>query len=179
MSPLRRQRLIGFLLLASVAAIFLPMVLDGEGYRQRQLDTDIPPVPKAPDWVDLKPKNKPHPPSIEVAEPRPQPAATAVAEPLAEPEPGLSVRREEPVLDTQGVTVAWTLQLASFKDRDNADKLKQRLLKAGYKAYIRQKQDLSKVFVGPDLQRVEMEKLRDRLKKEFKLDGLVLRFTTG
>jgi DedD protein len=82
----------------------------------------------------------------------------------------------KPVLDQQGVPTGWTLQLASFKERTNAVALQQRLKKLGYKAYIRNKGDLSKVFVGPDLQKKVIERLKAELKRKLKLDGLVLRF---
>jgi DedD protein len=83
---------------------------------------------------------------------------------------------DKPALDQQGVPVGWTLQLASFKDRANAVSLQRKLLKQGYKAYIRDKGELSKVFVGPDLQKSIVETLKRELKRKFKLDGLILRF---
>nr|WP_242521776.1 SPOR domain-containing protein [Motiliproteus sp. SC1-56] len=166
------------------------MLLDGEGYRQRQLNTEIPPAPEAPPWAEFEPETTPLEETTDLAPPRPQPdpapvvATTpkAVEAPAASevspavPTEALPLETDPPVLDTQGVPVAWTLQLASFRDHGNASKLQARLVKAGYKAYLRQKSELTQVFVGPDVQRSSVEQLRQRLKRDFNLDGLVLRF---
>ena len=75
-------------------------------------------------------------------------------------------------------SVAWTLQLASFRDEANAKALRTELLDAGYKVYIRHISGLVKVFVGPELQRTRLESLQAALKEEYSLDGIVVRFTT-
>ncbi|OMH38697.1 SPOR domain-containing protein [Motiliproteus sp. MSK22-1] len=223
MSQQRKQRLVGFLLLLSLAVIFVPLVFDGEGYREGQLNGDIqvqgsiPAEPDFPVMQPYKPENKPLDDSADFADPRPQPDAplsqsdmqhNPVASEASQASPTqetvsnrkadinteeatkpkvevnvakapISITKEKPVLDKQGVPVAWTIQLASFKDAGNAKALRKRLSDRGYKSYIRRKQDLSKVFVGPDLQRSVVEELRKKLKREFKLDGLILRFTTS
>lgn len=187
-----KARILGALVLVSLAIIFLPWVFDGTGVKERQqLDIGLPPAPEVsaielvePTREDLRP---PEPVIAEVVEPEPsseaapKPAQTVVAKQPAtpsKPERKLSLEVEKPVLDKEGVPVAWTLQLASFKDAANAANLRAQLLQKGYKAYIRQRDDLHKVFVGPDIQRSEIEKLRGELKQEFKLDGLILRFST-
>lgn len=91
----------------------------------------------------------------------------------------LSLKTEVPRLDQQGVPVAWTLQLAAFKDRSNAEGLRDRLIKSGYKAYVREKNALTRVFVGPEVQRERLEQLKQQFQREMKLEGLILRFTTG
>ncbi|MCW8886813.1 MAG: SPOR domain-containing protein [Motiliproteus sp.] len=192
MSQKRKQRLLGFLLLLSLAVIFLPMVLDGSGYRERQsqVEITIPPAEPAPEMQVFSPQNQPFDEPEALPEPRQQPPEIADQKtdkaPVKERQlkelatkPKLSVKKEKPVLDTQGIPVAWTIQLASFKDGTNARQLKKKLIAKGYKAYLRRKGELNKVFVGPDIQRTEVEKLRVQLKKEFKLDGLILRFTTS
>ncbi len=224
MNRQRKQRLLGTLLLVSLAVIFLPLILDGSGYRERQLEVTIPPAPEIAEVEMASPRNQPLPDTSEFAEPRPQPVvsdnadaasktttantrsaggetgkpvaksseadisgkpagktARAAVKKTAEnpPSKALSIATEKPVLDKQGVPVAWTIQLASFRDAGNARALRKKLSDRGYKSYIRRKDQLSKVFVGPDIQRTELEKLRAQLKREFRLDGLILRFTTG
>ncbi|MEH6470581.1 MAG: SPOR domain-containing protein [Halopseudomonas sp.] len=194
-----KERLVGILLLLAIAAIFLPMVLDGEGVRQGRLQAVIPEPPEVVEIVHYQPKNLPHRDSSELAAPEPTPAVKLKPppKPLAAAKPAStattkapavaaktppkvatksSMGTDKPVLDKQGVPAAWTLQLASFKERTNAEALQQRLLKRGYKSYIRAKGELSKVFVGPDLQRSVIEGLKVELKRELKLEGLVLRF---
>ncbi len=192
MSQKRKQRLLGFLLLLSLAVIFLPMILDGSGYRERQLEATIPAAPSSPQMQSFTPKNKPVEQQAGIAKARPQPVKPAAKKEIVKgtsipkkskskvtAKPKLSIKREKPVLDVQGVPVVWTIQLASFKDATNARQLRKKLLDKGYKAYVRRKGEHNKVFVGPDNQRTALETLRLQLKKEFKLDGLILRFTTS
>ena len=195
-----KERLLGGLLLVALAVIFLPMLLDGDGLRQGRLQSVVPPAPAPIEIVHYEPQNKPHPDTTELADPRPtseqqlpeppepldppaeeqanaaeqaeqKPANVVAAVPAAS-----QMTTEKPVLDQQGVPAGWTLQLASFKERANAVNLQQQLLKRGYKAYIRDKAELSKVYVGPDLQKSRIQALKAELKRDLKLDGLVLRF---
>lgn len=191
MSNPRKARILGSLVLISLAIIFLPWIFDGAGVKERQkMDTSIPPAPFVEDIVVEQPTREGfEDPISEPAEPQSQALeeAPVVATAPTQPQPSttaavtprdLSLVAEKPVLDKEGVPVAWTLQLASFKDQVNAANLRSKLLKKGYKAYIRERDGLHKVYVGPDIQRTEIEKLRSQLQQEFKLDGLILRFST-
>lgn len=191
MSSLLKARTLGFLVLVSLAIIFLPWVFDGTGVNEREhMDMSIPSLPDMPEIVVNaptreqldKPLSEPASIKSETAqlvekstENAPQPTAKSSTAPTT---PKLTLAEEKPALDQEGIPVAWTLQLASFQDKTNAEKLRVTLIKKGYKAYVRERDGLSKVFVGPDIQRTQIEKLRLELKKEFKLDGLILRFTT-
>jgi len=204
--PLIKTRLTGFVTLGALAAILVPMLFDGQGVRESRLQVQIPdtppfPVmqtvaPQQPLLVDTRAFAEPVPERIEARQPRmslssDQPLSAAVeAEGAAveaegapvsvAPTPAaLTLEREVPRLDAQGVPVAWTLQLAAFKERGNAEGLRDRLLKAGYKAYVREKNALTRVFVGPEVQRSQLEQLKVQFQREMKLDGLILRFTTG
>lgn len=188
-----KERLLGLLVLLALAAIFLPMLLDGDGARQGRLQAVLPEAPAASEIIHYQSQYQSHQDTSELADPRPTPERSLRLPPEPLPETGTlalsvdapseppiitksSLGAEMPVLDQQGVPVGWTLQLASFKERANAEALQQRLLKRGYQAYIRDKGALSKVFVGPDLQKTAIDSLKVELKREFKLDGLVLRF---
>ncbi len=215
-----KERLLGFLLLLAIAAIFLPMLLDGEGARQGQLQAVIPERPEWDPVVHYQPKYQQHQDSTDVAplrsaqisQLRPPPApiednsqqsnsktpaktpTTAIVKsvpkaqsiPAAQPSAKPAVQSvvvaksklgtDKPMLDQQGVPAGWTLQLASFKERSNAVALQKRLQQKGYKTYIRDKGELSKVFVGPDMQKSTLEGIKRELNRTFKLDGLILRF---
>lgn len=100
--------------------------------------------------------------------------------------------REEPVADLtkavntsgtddQGHLKAWTLQLASFSDKHNADKLVEQLKDGGMSAYSKQfKREggstLYRVYVGPEVRARELLDLRDRLQSELGLTGMVVRY---
>lgn len=212
-----KQRLIGLAVVVTAAVVVLPLVLTGDGYRERQLQTQIPPEPapfKTPDmtlksqvlpdtrsYPDVKVAEAPSAPAAEIrpVEVAPAQAATPVEQPevavakVPKPAPvtvseteaaaaktpvAPSVEELRPELDAQGVPVAWTLQLASFKDESNAKALRKQLIDAGHKVYTRRQADLYKVFVGPEAQRDRLEALKMRLQTDFGLDGIIIRFTT-
>ncbi|MDV3238684.1 MAG: SPOR domain-containing protein, partial [Gammaproteobacteria bacterium] len=103
------------------------------------------------------------PPAAEpaaAAEPAPAPAAaSAPAEPAAAPQSG------------------WIVQLASLSNKDNAMALRERLRGLGYTAFVEEaktaKGVLYRVRVGPELERANAEKLRNRLQEQVDLKGIV------
>lgn len=177
-----KQRLLGAAILILAAVILIPVFFDGAGYKERHLESTIPVPPVEPQLVEIKPEKQPLPDTSAPAEPA---APVTVVEMPAEMakvveqhKPQIDQRSDPPALDKQGVPVAWSLQLASFKDEDNAKGLRRKLIEAGYKVYTRKNGDLIKVFVGPDMQKTKLEKLQASIQKEFGLDGIIVRFTT-
>lgn len=177
-----KRRLIGGAALLVIALVFFPLVFNGAGYQERQLNPVIPPIPVVPQVVQIEPQNPiiieseiPAPPAEAVIVPAP---AVEIAEPLEQLAPTLNPVEDPPVLDADQVPAAWTLQLASFKQEENARALRNRLIEAGYKVYIRQGSDVVRVYVGPDMQRSRLETLQAQLKQEYGLDGIIVRFTT-
>lgn len=191
-----KLRLIGLAAVLLSAAVLFPLFFDGAGYQERHLTSAIPDAPDSPVIVNVKPAQPAIAPTIEVAPAEPvkaRPGMTLVmaekirrAREAGEPLPvaaqraveSLNVTEEAPTLDQQGVPVAWTLQLASFKDETNARGLRKKLIKAGHKVYTRKQQGLVKVYVGPDLQRGNLERLKLSLKSTMGMDGIIVRFTT-
>ena len=177
-----KQRLIGGSLLLLAAVILIPIFFDGAGYKERHLESAIPPAPTEPVLVEIEPQNERLPDTSMPAEPAPAVVVPAKPEALrqaiAKQKPKIDLANDTPVLDQEGVPVAWSLQLASFKDEDNAKGLRRKLIKSGYKVYTRKNGDLIKVFVGPDMQKARLTDLQDSIKQEFGLDGIIVRFTT-
>lgn len=79
-------------------------------------------------------------------------------------------------VDANGLSVSWSVQLASMSNRANADNLQKTLRTQGYNAYIRTADGVNRVFVGPLIERAEADRLRDQLDKQQKLKGIVVRF---
>ncbi|MGV8918586.1 MAG: SPOR domain-containing protein [Pseudomonas sp.] len=79
-------------------------------------------------------------------------------------------------IDANGLSVSWSVQLASLSNRDSADALQKTLRAQGYNAYIRSGDGVNRVFVGPLIERAEADRLRDQLGKQQKLKGFVVRF---
>lgn len=205
MNVAMKQRLVGTLVLGALALILIPMLLDGEGVEAPPMTATIPPAP----GIDTTPVPAPVRPVIradEIAVPLIVPAdsesAVAVeetgveetagipAEIPQEPDPASEVAvtvdapppdPEQPRLDTQGLPESWSVRLGSFGDRRNAEALHERLVAAGYKAYLRSLRGgnggLTGVYVGPLMTRGEANRLQAELVLAFELNGIVERFT--
>jgi len=69
----------------------------------------------------------------------------------------------------------WMVQLGSFSKQQNALTLRDKLRAGGFDAAVENRPGGSyKVVVGPSLNRVAAEKTRDRIKQQFKINGIVL-----
>lgn len=201
-----RQRLIGFLLLLLLAVILVPLVLRSPDEVRVALDMSIPepPVLDEPEVAPVISASEREQTSEQISEQqqavaaagdraaraqarvqpqqaKPSPAPEPESEPprQAEPEP---TAPPEPAADPDNPSPAFTVQVASFSDRANADALTARLKEAGYNAYARAMQQdgntWQRVFVGPEIKRDRAEALRQRLAddKRFALQGLVRGF---
>jgi DedD protein len=130
--------------------------------------TPVAPAPTTP---------APTAPSKPVAAPTPVPAAPAIkpapTQPItAAPKPDTTQSR----VDANGLSVSWSVQLASLTSRDSAEKLQKNLRSQGYNAYIRSADGKNRVFVGPLIERAEADRLRDLLNRQQNLKGFVVRF---
>lgn len=100
----------------------------------------------------------------------------------APPAPGetRSERPEQPVIDAQGVPVAWMLQVASVSSAERAEELRQRLQARGEKAWVVPANINGKVTyrvnVGPKFERARLEALRPGIDAEFGVKSLVKRY---
>ncbi len=182
MTEQQKKRLVGAAAVIVSAVILFPLLLDGSGYRERHLQERMPPAPVLPEVVDIEPTRQALPDTATPAEPAAR-AVVKVPSPalrpaIAKAQPEIEATSDTPVLDQQQVPVAWTLQLASFRDEANARSLRKELVDAGYKVYIRHGPNMVRVFVGPDLQRSRLEQLQARLKRDYSLEGMIVRFTT-
>ncbi|MBX8553638.1 SPOR domain-containing protein [Pseudomonas cichorii] len=106
---------------------------------------------------------------------KPAPAATPAA-PAPAPAPATTAKAVPSGVDANGLSVSWSVQLASMSNRANADNLQKTLRAKGYNAYIRTADGVNRVFVGPLIERAEADRLRDQLDKQQKLKGIVVRF---
>ena len=84
-------------------------------------------------------------------------------------------------VDDTGHLQAWTLQLATFADQNNARKLVQKLKSDGYSAYQKQfinpqGKSLYRVYIGPEVRPDELHQLRQVINKSMGLEGIVVRF---
>lgn len=72
----------------------------------------------------------------------------------------------------------WAVQLGALASEDDANKLRGRLRAAGFAAFVDKvsadSKTLWRVRAGPEVERANAEKLRDRIKEKLKLDGLIV-----
>lgn len=173
-----KKRVLGAFVTVLAIAIALPIVLDGSR-RRLALPSDVPPMPATPDWahVDDERKVRIELEQLASGEAAQQIAipATPVAEQNEAVPPGLQGDRTE--LDSNNLPYAWTLQLGAFADEKNAAELRDRLRGKGYQAYTQSfpGDNLTRVYVGPETQRSQIEALQKKLRKELKQQDIYVR----
>ncbi|MFI2810457.1 MULTISPECIES: SPOR domain-containing protein [Microbulbifer] len=185
-----KQRIVGALVLAALAVIFLPSLFDREGARYIDVTSQIPPAP------DIQPIRIAEPEPVADAAPAPHPDDAfqpALASEPAEPEPAPAEPAAEadqqaqpgkvadaPVLDARGLPVAWVVQVASYSRGDRAESLRNRLMDEGYKAFTREvstdRGRYTRVFVGPKTSKADAGVVKRELDQLLDVQTLVLRF---
>ena len=135
---------------------------------------EAPAAPAAP--VAAAPTAKPVTPP-----PAPAPVPALAAKPATAPSQPISAAPGKPDttqsrVDANGLSVSWSVQLASLANRESAEKLQKTLRSQGYNAYLRTADGKNRVFVGPLIERAEADRLRDLLNRQQNLKGFVVRF---
>jgi DedD protein len=197
MNQLLKQRLVGAVVLVSLAVIFIPIILEGpddewsprtqgmpeppqiayqaEGDVELPLPAGEPPQDMAPEPLSATAETQP-PPPVDAGTPAAiqpssgtEPAATA-------PAPAQPVRESPP--PAPAASGDWAIQVGRFSQRLNAQGLRDRLKKAGYAAFLREDKTDSgqswRVLVGPLKTRGDAEKIRDELASKRQLKGFVI-----
>ncbi|MHC8339993.1 SPOR domain-containing protein [Pseudomonas sp. HLT2-19-2] len=143
------------------------------------------PVPSDDEIAQQEASSTPIAPSVPVA---PVPAAKPVApapvpvtKPATAPSQPITAAPGKPDttqsrVDANGLSVSWSVQLASLTSRASAENLQKSLRSQGYNAYIRTADGKNRVFVGPLIERAEADRLRDLLSRQQNLKGFVVRF---
>ena len=188
-----RYRVIGTVFLVAVAAVVLPMLLDGEGVQSMQLD----PVPPANFQVDVDPSPPPDiTPALRAREDLTGEidrdgyaidTGARFGEPvLLEDAPPLDTS-DNPATDVadNGQPVApspkWAVQVASFTQRENAVALRDRLVAAGRTAFLsnvkRSGEMVTRVAVGPFVNRDDANREKNDINRRYEMEAVVVRFT--
>ena len=169
MKQIFRRIVIPAVFLLALGLIFLPMIFDGGEPAQAPLASRIPVPPAVPELaepVQARPVILADTLAINVPEEQ-----RAVAEP-AQP------WREIPILDEQGLPRGWSLRLGQFSDTEQARQMRERLLAAGYRAYIRPRQaesgSLTLVLAGPWLARETALDYQAALAAELGISGAIV-----
>lgn len=189
MSSAFQNRLVGTIILVALAVIFLPDLLDGEKVSHKDTFLPVPPRPAQEAVSETE--------SFPLDEVRERVSRTVeVVEDVALDDPVESVANDEaadaraaqqvvqaepaPVSEPEAVTAGWVVQLGSFRHQKNVKELTDKLEAAGYRTFSRKIKtsagELTKVFVGPDLQRDKLDKALPHLKELTSLQGKITKF---
>lgn len=167
-----KQRLVGAVVLASIALILWPLIFSDTDRPGLDRRSQIPAMPRFKKYTVAEPERSAN---VEPVQPRM----------AAEPSPSVTVARppeddSKPGLDQRGLPESWVLQVASFSKAANAEELKRALQKKGYKAYTRSittaAGKATRVYVGPRLARKSLLKDKSAIDKMFKVNSIVVKF---
>jgi DedD protein len=188
-----KQRVVGAAVLVALCVVFIPIFLDNGA-----LDTTVPDASGIPPAPDGDFSSRVIPLSEEKIDELEAQAGEPPRSPVAETSEHIAAAPEVPAGEVAALivdetvpgagggdsprtgVVAWSVQLGSFSNDDNARRLIEKLRDEGFPAYLerRLEQDGSvfKVRVGPEIRREDAERLRARLEQKFALKGIVLRY---
>lgn len=180
-----KERIIGAVVLVLVVVLVVPVFLDGPPGDEEIVSKTVP-LPGQSDQktqtvVLDRDRDEPVPvaaePTPEPSRPEPQPAArepASQAEPVAravpEPVPQETAPEMPPVVTgSSSPTGMWAVQLGSFGNQENAERLAADLRKQGFAAFLSKLStgsgDLHRVRIGPQKDRESAEAMAERLLK--------------
>ncbi|MBD3610366.1 MAG: SPOR domain-containing protein [Gammaproteobacteria bacterium] len=185
-----KQRMIGAIVLVSLAVIFIPMLLKGpETLNTPIITSNIPPKPeRKTEIIPIKPipprpQQKPisvipvkedSPEARPEAAPAPEKPKSKTQKPAIEAAPDTSTP-ESRLASLQG----WVVQVGSFSRKKNALNLQNKLRKKQFAAFVEAYSSKSgtryRVRVGPETSSAKAKSLATTIKKRMGIDGLVLK----
>lgn len=155
-----QQRVVGAIVLVTLGVIFIPALLDGSGYKSRQVQ-------------DIEIKEKPEFPSL--SQKKVEPVPTPLQENRKEQE---KAQQADPKQAYKKPVKTFALQVGTFGSNENAVKMRDDMRKAGYAAFVLKStvkgKTSYKVRIGPELEHSLLEKIKKDIKKSKKIDGYVV-----
>jgi len=156
-APLQ-QRIVGAIVLVTLGVIFIPALLDGSGYKSRQIQ-------------DIKVKDKPDFPPLTQKKLKPIP--TPVEQIKVEQKKVLTPESKKPIK-------SFALQIGTFSSNESALTMRDQYRKDGFTTFISKEKvkgkNSYKVRIGPELERKVLDKLKKDLKKSHKIDAYVVNY---
>lgn len=160
-APLQ-QRIVGAIVLVTLGVIFIPALLDGSGYKSRQVQ-------------DIEVREKPDFPPLSVK--KLEPIATPVDQIKAQQDKQLEADSKQ--LHKKPVKT-FALQAGTFSSLENAEKLRDRLRKAGYTSFVQEVTNNGKssfkVRIGPEIEHDVLNKIKADIRKSHKIDAYIINY---
>lgn len=163
-----KQRLVGAVVLFALALILWPVVMGPQRDQSFVIESDIPDKPPvAPSTIK---------PPVSQGDASPVGEYQRRLESEAQAQTPAPSKLEKPALDEEGLPVGWEIQVASFGQRENALKLKTRLQDMGYRPQLAKKGQLTRVFIGPYIDKAVAQRNLDRIARQADLSPELVRF---
>jgi len=183
MSEQTRYRVTGAIFLIAVAVITLPMLFDGEGLKSTEVpqpaaDALVPePTPEVQPLPDATFERSEELRESVDADGFAKDTSTRVGQPvLAE----LETEADDAGQPAPGT--GFGIQLGSFADRAKALALRDRARNDSYHAFLseakQREQVITRVVIGPHVDRKEAERLRDEISARYALKAIVVGFAS-
>lgn len=187
-----KQRLIGAIVLVSLGVIFIPFLLNGgPDLKQTISGSNIPSIPKQldkkiPKIPDVSPMPLPQPVTVHPVEEKSDKKTDVLQN-----DSGTLKKQAEQVKasdrqkfdkvskpESKKIDTAYTLQVASFSQKNNAFALRDKLRKSKFKAYIESinmnNKKIYRLRVGPYLKYEQLLEIKIKLEKQFKVGETVI-----
>lgn len=179
-----KKRLIGAAVLASLAVIFIPMLLEEETVIDSNIySTNIPqrikPAAPAPviETEKLDQVREKHDYGTSI-----QPSKDAAVKDIVDSstDNASAAATNSKAVKTRTGLSSWMVQVGSFSSRDNANKIVEQLRAAGYDTHLETAQvnnrKLFRVRVGPEIDRNNADRIAKEVSKKFFVNARVLRY---
>lgn len=167
-----KHRLVGALVIAAIAVIFIPLVFDGSEEARLAVIEDIPPAPQFDFRETISVRE------IQAAmEARSRVNSAQMPQDLVTTEEGAG---PDGLLDQNGLPVGWSLQVASFRERDNATALRKDIRDMGHGAYVllnrTNEGQFYQVLVGPSLDQAALTQAGQEIADALGLSIQIVRY---
>ena len=179
-----KERLIGIIVLVSLAVIFIPIFLtepvnlvkedknNSSGSENSEFVSKLKPVDEANQELDIK--NVEYGVSVE------QIPEAAVVEQIPEAAANAIPSKNGALRTNEVGQMNWVVQIGSFSNKKNAEKLNLRAKDAGFRSFInpitQNNKIMHQVCLGPEYDEVDANKLREEIKDKMKLNGIVKKY---
>ncbi len=158
-----QQRIVGATVLVMLGVIFIPALLDGSGYKSRQVQ-------------EIEVREKP------AFSPLTQNKLAPLA-PIDTPLEAIKIQQNivlqaDPEQAHKKEIKSFALKVGTFSRNENAEQFRKTLMAAGYAAFIQPAQANGKktyrVKIGPELERSVLNKWKKELRKSHQVDAYVV-----